>query len=135
LEWKASSKWEQKLKDIVWSLEDGHPRFRHLDWRKVFEAQTETTPLQTVMDTFTHNFPDFSLPIGTEDVFWTVYLTDEAIWSRYYTLSQIAVLKGEQLVEVKRQVFEALKGEEVERNAAGEVALHGRTHLAWISRV
>jgi beta-xylosidase len=75
------------------------------------------------------------LPLGLEDVFWTVYLTDEAIWSRYYTLSQIVVLKGEQLDKVKKQVVDALKVEDVERNAAGEVAVHGRTHLAWTSRV
>jgi hypothetical protein len=106
-----------------------------MKWNTVFEAQTETTPLQTVIDTFKHNFPDFSLPLGLEDVFWTVYLTDEDIWSRFYTLSQIAILKGEELDKIKKQVFDTLRGEEVERNAAGEVALHGRTHLAWTSRV
>lgn len=135
LEWETSSQWEQKLKDIIWSLDDGHPRFRHLQWQEVFEAQTKTTPLQTLIDTVKHDFADFSLPLGTEDVFWTVHLTDEAIWSRYHTLSQIAVLKGEKLKEVKQQVFEALKGEDVERNSDGEIALHGRTHLAWTSRV
>ena len=134
-EWKFSSAWEQKLNDILWSLEDGHPRFRHQEWQKVFDEQTETNPLQVVVDTVTSNLPDFSLPIGAEDVSWTVYLSDEAIWSRFFTLSQISVLKGEQLDGVKKQVFDALKGEGVERNAAGEVALHGRTHLAWTSRV
>jgi hypothetical protein len=88
-----------------------------------------------LIDTFTHNFPDFSLPLGIEEVSWTVYLNDEAIWSRYYTLSQIAMLKDEQLEELKKQVFAALKGEDVERNAAGEVALHGRTYLCFTSRV
>ncbi|EPE29286.1 S-adenosyl-L-methionine-dependent methyltransferase [Glarea lozoyensis ATCC 20868] len=135
LEWNASSKWEQKLKDIIWSLDDGQHRFRHFEWKKVFEAQTETTPLQTLVDTFTHNFPDFSLPLGIEEVPWTVYLTDEAIWSRYYTLSQIAMLKGQKLEDVKKQVFAALKGEDVERNAAGEVALHARTYFCFTSRV
>lgn len=28
--WKASTKWEQKLNEFVWSLDDGLPRFRHL---------------------------------------------------------------------------------------------------------
>lgn len=29
-DWVASTKWEQKLNDFVWSLDDGLPRFRHL---------------------------------------------------------------------------------------------------------
>ncbi|RDL34610.1 Uncharacterized protein BP5553_07738 [Venustampulla echinocandica] len=134
-DWPSASNWEQKLKDIIASLEDGHPRFRHLAWKRVFENQQDTTPLQTLKDTFTHHLPLFSLPIGEEDVKWTVYLTDEAIWSRYSTLSQITNLKGARLEEVRRKVFEALKADDVERNAAGEVAVHGRTHLAWTSRV
>ncbi|EHL03316.1 putative Uncharacterized methyltransferase C25B8.09 [Glarea lozoyensis 74030] len=66
LEWNASSKWEQKLKDII---------------------------------------------------------------------CQIAMLKGQKLEDVKKQVFAALKGEDVERNAAGEVALHARTYFCFTSRV
>ncbi|KAG9236887.1 methyltransferase [Amylocarpus encephaloides] len=135
LEWECRSKWEQTLKDIINSFEDGHPRFRHLVWKQAFEKQTETTPLQTLKDTFSSNFPDFSLPIGEEDIHWTVYLSDEAIWDRYRSLSMIANAKGERLEEVKKEVFEALKGDEVERNSAGEVTLHGRTHLVWTSRV
>jgi hypothetical protein len=135
LEWKTTSEWEQKLKDIISSLEDGHPRFRHYVWKKIFEEQTATTPVQTLVDTVNGNLPAFSLPLGTEDIFWTVYLTEEAIWSRFHTHSQIAVLEGEQLEGVKKQVFDALKEEGVERNAAGQVALHGRTHLVWTSRI
>jgi hypothetical protein len=30
VEWEASTKWEQKLNDFIWSLDDGLPRFRHL---------------------------------------------------------------------------------------------------------
>lgn len=64
-----------------------------------------------------------------------MYLKDEALWERFHTLSQIANLKGEKLEEVKRVVFEALKEDNVERNEVGEVAVHGRTHLAWTSRI
>lgn len=28
--WEAATKWEQKLNDFVWSLDDGHSRFRHM---------------------------------------------------------------------------------------------------------
>lgn len=27
--WEATTKWEQKLNDFVWSFDDGLPRFRH----------------------------------------------------------------------------------------------------------
>lgn len=133
--WKPKSVWAQKLKDIVVTLKDGHPRFRDLEWQKVFDNQAEKSPLHALKDTFTHNTPDFSLPLGYEDVEWVVYLKDEALWERVHSLSQIANLRGGKLHEVKSAVFEALKEDNVERNDAGEVAVHGRTHLAWTSRI
>ncbi len=123
------------MKDIIASLEDGHPRFRHMKWKEVFENQQDTTPLQTVKDTLTQNFPKFSLPIGEEDVMWTVYLSDDAIWSRYSTLSQIANLNDEEREKIRKEVLSVLNKEGLERNSNGEVAVHGRTHLAWTSRV
>jgi hypothetical protein len=104
-------------------------------WKQVFENQQDTTPLQTLKHNFSRQMPTFSLPIGEEDVKWTVWLTDEAIWSRYTTLSQIANLKEDRKEEVRKQVFEALKEAGVERNAQGEVAVHGVTYLAWTSRI
>ncbi len=80
--WPSTTDWEQKLKDIIASLEDGHPRFRHMAWKQVFEKQLEVTPFQTLKDTFSQHLPTFSLPLGEEKVKWTVWLTDEAIWSR-----------------------------------------------------
>ncbi|CAG8955312.1 hypothetical protein HYFRA_00011294 [Hymenoscyphus fraxineus] len=133
--WKPRSKWAQKLKDIIRTLKDGHPRFRDLEWQMVFDSQTETSPLQALKDTFTHNTPDFSLPLGSEDVEWIVYLKDEDLWARFHSLSQVANLKGEKLDEVKKVFFESLKEDGVERNEAGEVTVHGRTHLAWTSRI
>lgn len=118
------------------NLRQGHPRFRHLKWRQVFEKQQDSNPLQTLKDTFTHHMPQFSLPLGEESVEWVIYLSDEAIWDRYSTLSQIANLNGsDRFEEVRKEVFDALKEEGVERNAAGEVAVHGRTFMAWTSRV
>jgi hypothetical protein len=135
-DWPARSKWQQMLKDIIHLHEDGRPRFRHMQWKQVFEKQQESNPLQALKDTFTHNLPQFSLPLGEESVEWVIYLSDEAIWSRYSTLSQISNLKGsERFEEVRKEVFDSLKEEGVERNAAGEVAVHGRTFMAWTSRV
>lgn len=132
----ARSKWEQKLKDIVAELEDGHPRFRHMKWKEVFEKQQDTSPLQTLKDIVTHTLPQFSLPIGEESVEWKVFLSDEAVWDRYTTLSQISNLQGsDKFEEVRKRVFDSLKEADVERNAAGEIAVHGRTYMAWTSRV
>ena len=106
-----------------------------MEWKKVFENQQDSTPLQTLKDTFTHNFPAFSLPLGEDMIKWTVYLSDEGIWSRYSTLSQIANLATSRKDEVRTTVFDALKGEDVERNETGDIAVHGVTYLAWTSRV
>lgn len=133
--WETATKWEQKLKDIIAELEDGHPRFRHMEWKKIFDKQLESTPLQALKDTFTHNLPPFSVPLGEDTFKWTVYLNDEGVWSRYSTLSQIANLEAGKREEVRKAVFDALKGNDVERNERGEVALHGVTYLAWTSRV
>lgn len=135
-DWPSRTKWQQKLKDIIYSIEDGHPRFRHLKWKQVFEKQQDSSPLQALADTFTHHMPKFSLPIGEESVDWVVYLTDEAVWDRYSTLSQISNLKGSgRYEEVRKEVFDSLKAEGVERNAAGEVASYGKTFIAWTSRI
>jgi hypothetical protein len=133
--WPSTTTWEQKLKDIIASLEDGHPRFRHMVWKQVFENQLDTSPLQTLKDPFNHNYPRFSLPVGEDDVKWTVWLSDEGVWSRFSTLSQIANQTEDKRAEIRKEVLEALKGDGVERNSKGEVALHGVTHLVWTSRV
>lgn len=66
---------------------------------------------------------------------WTVWLAEEAVWERYHTLSQISIMEGEELEKTKQMVFDAMKGDDVERNEKGEVALHGVTFFAWTSRV
>lgn len=106
-----------------------------MEWKQIFEKQQDTTPLQTLKDTFTHHLPTFSLPLGEDTVKWTVNITEDGIWSRYSTLSQVANLEAAKKDEVRKKVFDALKGDDVERNDKGEVAVHGVTYLAWTSRV
>ncbi len=36
---------------------------------------------------------------------------------------------------VKKRVFEAIEGSDVERNEKGEVTLHGCTFFAWATRI
>lgn len=131
----TTTKWEQVLKDIVESSEDGLPRFRHGKWKQVFEEQLDSTPLQTLKDTFTQDFPQFSLPLGEDHVSWTVWLSDEAIWNRFGTLSAITVMEPEKKEQVRQRVLKSLKEMDAERNEKGEVALHGKTYFFWTSRV
>ena len=133
--WKTTTKWEQELKDIVAEIEDGHPRFRHLAWRQVFENQQYTTPLQSLKGTFTDKLPTFTLPIGEDKVEWVVWLSDEGVWSRYSTLSQIANQRSEQKEQIRNRVLNALKDPSTIRNSDGEIAVHGATYLAWTSRL
>jgi hypothetical protein len=133
--WATITKWEQELKDILAGMEDGHPRFRHLAWRQVFDEQQYTTPLQILKDTFTETLPKFSLPLGEESVKWIVWLSDEAVWSRYSTLSQIANQPDEEKERIRERVLAALKDSSTVRDADGKVAVHGVTYLAWTSRI
>ncbi len=134
-EMPTTAKWQQKLREILKSLDDGLPRFRDMKWKEVFENQIDQTPLQTIRDTFNQNLPRFSLPLGQGNVKWTVGLTEEGIWARFLTFSQIANLEQSEREKVKQQVLEALKGDEVERNAEGEIQVKGMTYFAWTSRV
>lgn len=88
----SSTSWEARLKDILWSYDDGKPRFRHERWRNVFDEQIRSGPLSI---TLTAN-PLFALPLGEHRHRWTVWLTREAIWNRFRTQSQIAVLPDEE---------------------------------------
>lgn len=66
---------------------------------------------------------------------WTVWLSEDALWSRIGTLSQIAVLQGQERENASRVFKEALNGDDVERNEKGEIAVHGVTYFAWTDRI
>lgn len=57
------------------------------------------------------------------------------MWNRYLTISYIANSEGEERERIKKAVFDAMKGDGVEKNEKGEIALHGRTALYWTSRI
>ena len=67
-------------------------------------------------DTISDRLPRFSLPIGEASDKWTVWLTEDALWSRFNTLSQIAALKGEQREKAGNLFHEIVAGGDVERN-------------------
>ena len=93
------------------------------------------SPFQAIKNTLSNDLPDFSLPIGEEMEKWTIWLSDEALWSRFNTLSQVAVLKGEERDEFVKRFKDVLRGEDVERNEKGEIAVHGVTYFAWTDRL
>ncbi|KAF2199651.1 S-adenosyl-L-methionine-dependent methyltransferase, partial [Delitschia confertaspora ATCC 74209] len=134
--WKSATSWGQKLNDWIWSIAmDGLPRFRNEQWQGVFERQQKSNPLQIIRDTFGGDLPRFSLPLGEERIEWTVWLSEEALWGRINTLSQVAVLQGEQKEAGYRLFKETLQAEDVQRNEKGEIALHGWTFLAWTDKI
>ncbi|KAH8675459.1 methyltransferase [Xylariales sp. PMI_506] len=134
--WQARTEWEQKLNDYIWSLDDGLPRFRHQKWKEVFELQLPGNPFKVLRDTLMDHLPRFSLPLGeSTDDRWTVWLSEDALWARLNTLSQIAVLKGEDRENSIKLFKDVLQGNDVERNEKGEIAVHGLTYFAWTDRL
>jgi len=128
--WTIHEGWEKAMRDVVWTFDDDSPRFRHEKWRQVFDEQNASNPL-------TLHFADplFGLPIGEDSVEFTSWLSKEDIWSRLRTLSQFAILEGEELEKVRKAFEESLKSEGTEVNEDGRFALHGRTVFYWTSRI
>jgi hypothetical protein len=122
---------QQKLQDLILSFDDNQPRFRHEKWRSVFDSQLSSNPLSLV----TSADPLFALPLAENVEKWSVWLTEEALWDRLSTLSQIAVLEGEERDKVRSVIKEALNGDDVQRNEKGEVELHGMTVAAWTTKI
>lgn len=88
---EAATPWEAKIQDLTWSFDDKEPRFRHLQWRKVFDEQSKSTPLSLIIASEQY----FSLPLGEYQEPFTTWLPKEKVWERYSTISHIAVLEGE----------------------------------------
>lgn len=134
--WKSTTAWEQRLNDWIWSIpHDGHPRFRDQEWHKVFERQLKFNPLQILKDSLTDSLPKFSLPLGERSVRFTVWLSEQALWSRLNTLSQVAILDVEKKRAAQKMLHETLQMADVERNEEGDVAVHGNTYFVWTDRI
>jgi hypothetical protein len=125
--WDITPGWESTIRDLTWTFDDQKPRFRHENWRAVFEEQSKSDPL-----TLHFADPMFSLPLGDDSVPFETWLTKEDAWNRYRTLSQIAILEGAELDQVHKKFVQAIDMAEVED---GKVAVHGRTFFAWTSRI
>ncbi|KAJ8124955.1 hypothetical protein O1611_g8685 [Lasiodiplodia mahajangana] len=133
--WPATTEWEQKLNDYILGFDDGLPRFRHQKWQEVFEQQPPANPVQAIRDTFADHLPRFSLPLGENSVKWTMWLSEEALWARINTLSQIAVLKGGEREAAIKMFKNILQRVDVNRNEKEEIEVHGVTYFAWTDRI
>ncbi|ETI26992.1 hypothetical protein G647_10091 [Cladophialophora carrionii CBS 160.54] len=128
--WSVHDGWEKTVKEIVWTFADDSPRFRHEKWRQVFDDQNASNPLSL-------HFADplFGLPLGEGSVEFTTWLPKEDIWGRLRTLSQLAVLEGEELEKVRRRFEEGLESDGTQVDDAGRIAVHGRTVFFWTSKI
>nr|POE63355.1 putative methyltransferase-like c25b8.10 [Quercus suber] len=129
---KASTTWEAKAHDLIWSFDDNEPRFRHEQWRKVFDEQTKSTPLSLLV---ADDDQLFALPLGETIEPFEVHLTRDKIWERFSTLSQIAVLEGEERERTQKTFMDALSADDVEVDAQNQVTVHGDTYIAWSSKI
>lgn len=89
---KARSAWESKVQNLTWTFNDKEPRFRHEQWRQVFDDQIKSTPMSLLVAAD----PLFALPIAEHHEEWEVWLERERLWERYNTLSHISVTQGEE---------------------------------------
>ena len=129
----ASSAWEATAQDLIWSIaeegDDKEPRYRHMEWKKVFDEQVKKTPLSLLVAS---DDQMFSLPIGEHEEPFETSLPPEKAWERYATLAHIAVLEGEKLAKTKQTFMDAVNAE---KDANGNVTVHGYTHAIWTSKI
>lgn len=129
-DWPTASQWERDLNDMINGLDDGHPRFRHMRWMDAFDEQIKPNPMQALRDSFS-NMSRFSLPLGTDKVEWTVWLTPDQLWNRLCTLSQIVVMKDNERAHTRRLFEAAMAREDCVLNEQGQIMLTGCTYSVW----
>lgn len=131
-EWDIHTGWESTMREVMWSgeLEDDQPRFRNMQWKKVFDEQGSSNPLLLHFSN-----PIFGLPIGEDSVEFTRWLSKDDIWSTFQTYSQVANLQPDQLAKVKETFDSVINSSETEVNSEGKVAVHGKTVFVWTSSI
>ncbi|KAK4888129.1 hypothetical protein LTR27_012935 [Elasticomyces elasticus] len=127
----ATTPWEGKVRDLTWTFQDNEARFRHEQWRKVFENQSKSTPLSLIIA----SDQLFALPLGEHLEQFEVRLTKDQIWERYATISHIAVLEGDERERTYKTVMDALNSPDVDVDQDGKVAVHGKTFIVWSSKI
>lgn len=129
-DWACKEKWADALKQVLWSLDDGHKRFRDMQWKQVFDEQGRSDPISIHTSE-----PLFSLPLGEDTVGFENWLSKDLIWKRYQTLSQIANLEPAELADVEKTFWKAIDEPNTRTDEQGRVAVHGQTYLAWTTKI
>ena len=122
--------WESTMREVMFSLEDGHPRFRDMQWKKVFDEQGSSNPLMLHFSD-----PLFSLPVGEDSVDFERWLSKEDIWKTFTTHSQIANLDSTERAEVEKTFWDAVDSPKTKVDDQGRIAVHGKTVIAWTSSI
>lgn len=106
---ETATSWESKANHLLWSLKskDDAPRYRDLQWRKVFDEQVKKTPLSLLI---ANDDQLFALPLAEQRLGWEIKLSKEGAWDRFSTLSQVAVLEGDER-DVSRYMNPILMGQ------------------------
>ena len=125
--WEMSG-WEAAARDLTWTFDDHKPRYRHEEWRQVFDDQLKNNPLS-----INAAEPLFNMPLGEGSVPFEIQLSKDDVWKRYRTLSHIAVLEGEELEVTRKAFFKAL--DDAQTDEQGRVVVHGHTVFAWTARI
>lgn len=129
-EWNVRQSWAAKMRDIMWSLEDGQSRFRDMQWKKVFDEQGSSNPLAIHFSS-----PIFGLPIGEQTFDFTRWSTKHDVWKTIQTHSQVANLPSDRLAAVEKTFWNAIDLEDTEVDDQGRVSVHGKTVIAWTSSI
>ncbi|KAF2671448.1 S-adenosyl-L-methionine-dependent methyltransferase [Microthyrium microscopicum] len=114
--------WTLTLRKVLFQLDEASPadtpalRFRNETWRKPFKSENEFESIQESL------------------VPWTTYLSEEALWARFCTLSQIASMEGGELARTKKVFEEAVRKEGTERDDEGKIAVRGNTVVVWTKK-
>ncbi|KAF4555276.1 Methyltransferase-like protein 6 [Elsinoe fawcettii] len=128
---KAATSWEQTMQDFIWTLDDNSPRYRHMQWRAVFDEQIKSSPLSIT----TSAQPLFALPIGGHEERWEVWLSKDRAWDRLNTLSQISVLEGKERQDAVKLFKDAVEKDDTKVNDKGEIAVHGGTYAHFTTKI
>lgn len=133
---KASSAWEAQAHELVWQVSeesgDDVPRYRHMEWKKIFDEQVKKTPLSLII---ADQDQLFSLPIAEHKEPFQVALPAEQCWGRFATLGCVAVLEGERLEKTKKTFMDAISASDVDKDADGNIIMHGYAHVAWTTKI
>lgn len=130
MSWNIHDGWETTMRDEMHKLDDGHPRFRDMQWQKVFDEQGASNPLSLHASD-----PLFGLPIGQELFDYCRLLTKDDCWKVLETHSMIANLNHIDTSTLESKFRKAIDSPSTKTHANGKVEMHGKTLIAWASKI